>query len=155
MTLVKPPGSLEQALDRIAGVIPWPKMAEIAGRAESTVRDWANPTTDTSVPLALALRLDLAWQRAGQLGAPILHAYLALADQAREAEFGCQVELTRGVAVFARENGQAEEAALLATLPGADDADFVKAEREISEAAAHATGLLGMLRRLRRTRAPP
>lgn len=155
MTLLKPPGSIEQALDRISGVIAWAEMARIVDRTEGTVRNWANPTTDESVPLALALRLDLAWQRAGQLGAPILHAYLALADQAREAEFGCAIELTRGTAAFARENGEAEEALLLATLPGAAEEDFAKAEHEVSQVTAHATSLLGMLRRLRRTRAPP
>ncbi len=155
MTLAKPPGSIEQALDRISGVIAWPEMAAIVGRAESTVRNWANPTTEESVPLTLAVQLDLAWQRAGQLGAPLLNAHMALADRARVNDLGCQLELTRGVALLARENGQAEEAALLATLPGADDTAFALAEREVNDAVAQATGLLGMLRRLRRTRAPP
>ena len=155
MTLMRAPGSIEQALDRIAGVIGWAAMGEIVGRAEATVRNWANPTTDESVQLPQAVKLDLAWQRAGQVGAPLLHAYMALADQPREAEFGCQLELTRGTAVFARENGEAEEALLLATLPGAGPAEFVAAERHVRDVTAHATGILGMLRRLGRARAPP
>lgn len=153
------PGSIEQALDKLAGeplLGGWTNLAAIVGRAENTVRNWANPTTDESIPLALALRLDLAWQRAGLLGAPIRDAYNALADQQREGEFGCQIELTRGTAVFARENGQAEEALLMASLPGAGEAEIAAAERELSDVTALASDLAGKLRRLRRSsRAPP
>ena len=155
MTYLKPPGSIEQALDRISGVIDWASMASIVERTEGTVRHWANPATPESVPLTLAIRLDLAWQAAGQIGAPLLNAYMALVDKAREAEFGCQIELTRATAVFARENGQAEEAALMLTLPDADEADFVKAEQEVEHVVAHASGMLGLIRRLRRSRQPP
>lgn len=158
MTHHRAPGSIEQALDKIAGepaIGGWANMAVITGRTEGTVRNWANPTTDETIPLGLALVLDRAWQQAGLIGAPIRDAYNALADQMREAEFGCQIELTRGTAHFARETGEAEEALLLATLPSAGDAEFAKAEQEVNHVTAHAAGLLGMLRRLRRARPPP
>lgn len=160
VTHARAPGSIEQALDRIAGeplVGGWAAMATIVERGESTVRNWANPTTPESIPLDLALRLDLAWQKAGLAGAPIRDAYNGLADQLREAEFGCQLELLRAAAVFARENGEAEEWAMLAALPEASVADIDKAVQETSHAVAHGQGLLSIYRRLRRSRsrAPP
>ena len=158
MTLVRAPGSIEQALDKIAGeplLGGWSNMAAVVSRSENTVRNWANPTTEESIPIELALRLDLAWQKAGMTGAPIRDAYNALADQLREAEFGCQLELLRAAAKFARENGEAEEWSMLAALPEATTADIDKAAQEVSHAVAHGQGLLGIFRRVRRTRAPP
>ncbi|MCC2978884.1 hypothetical protein [Sphingomonas sp. IC4-52] len=160
MTIARAPGSIEQALDKIAGeqlLGGWAGMAGVVDRAENTVRNWANPNTPESIPLDLALKLDLAWQMAGLIGAPIRDAYNALADQLREAEFGCQFELLRGAAAFAKENGEAEEALMLLALPGADEAAIAKAEREVSQVVALADNLRGMIRRLRRSpnRSPP
>lgn len=152
MTVVRAPGSIEQALDRISGIIPWVEMAVIVDRDVSTVRNWSLPHTRESIPITLAVKLDLAWQREGQLGAPLLNAYMALVDAAREEEVGCQVELTRNLAAFAKETGEAVEATALGTLPDADDGVLANADRQLNDVDVQVSIMRSLIRRIRRTR---
>lgn len=138
MTSVRPPLSIDGALARIAGQMPgsWHEMATIVGRADSTVRNWGNPNTSESIPIDSAIQLDIAYQAAGGIGAPIYETYSLQLETALAERFSCAIALARKTMTAIREGGEAHEALVAATLPGASDRDRAEAAREVEEGIA-------------------
>lgn len=142
--------TFENALARIAGRIGWGEVARICKVKERAARNWSDPDTSSAVRLEQALALDLAFLAAGGKGPPLLYCYadrleIALLDVAVDRH-----ELVAGVAVAARENGEALAASLAAARPGASRADFAIAEREIEEAITAKKTILTSIRALAR-----
>jgi hypothetical protein len=148
MTKLRPPCSPELALTRIAGVIGWRRVAEIARHGERAVRKWSDPDCQPNaadkITLEIAHRLDLAYRAAGGEGAPMLQCY-ALRLETEMAELP-GAELAQSVAVTAKEAGDAIAAGILASRPGATVADLAVAEREIEEMVSAGTNTLATLR---------
>lgn len=158
MTKLKPPASIEAAIARIAGQLPGghAEAASIVARTPSTVYAWGDTDREESIPLNCAIALDIAFQKAGGVGSPIRDAYEVILEGARAEEFADQVELARATAELIRENGDAESALILAALPGADDAELLKAQHEAEQSLTVATRVVALVKRLRgRGRAPP
>ena len=59
MTKVRSPLTFELALTKVAAVIGWPRVAEVCGQAERTVRNWSDVDTSARVNMDAALRLDV------------------------------------------------------------------------------------------------
>lgn len=135
VTVVRPALTIDGALARIAGHLrgSWAEMAIVVDRAENTVRDWGNPNAGVSVPIEAAIALDLAYMAAGGLSAPIHEAYGLLLETRFAQRFACAIELGRKTMAAIREGGEAHEALVAATLPGATDRDREQALREVEE----------------------
>jgi hypothetical protein len=145
MTKVRAPLTFDNALARIAGLIGWAEMAHVVGQAESTVRNWGNPDTGQHATISAAMKLDVAFQAAGGDGAPIHETYSLLLEQSRAERFADQIELGRRTCIVMKEVGDAEEALVRASMPGATDADRVSALREVEEGIASLTSTLPLL----------
>lgn len=133
MTKPRLPVTFDNALTAIAAQIGWPAMAGTVGQAERTVRDWGDPDTGRDVPIRSAVALDIAFQKAGGVGAPMLDTYTLLVERAREEAFFCQIELHRRTIEVIREGSEAEVALLMATLPDADEQTRRAAAREVEQ----------------------
>jgi hypothetical protein len=136
MTKARAPLSIDAALARIAGHLPggFTDMAQIAGRAVRTVRNWGDPDTAEQIPLDCAIALDVAYIAAGGDCAPLFETYSLKLELAHMQRFACNIELARHTADVIREGGEAHSALVRATLPGATDADRADALRECVEA---------------------
>lgn len=159
MTKLRPPMSIDAALARIAGHLPgaWGEMAIIAGRQEHTVRAWGDPDKPEVLPLPSAVAFDIAYRRAGGIGAPCRDAYDTLLQAAMTEHFADEIELAHATAHAIKEVGQAESALILAALPGASDETIAAAEREAEEglvALSTAASTVKRMRQRRRTRPP-
>ena len=60
MTKVRDPLSFEKALTTVAGVLGWPRCAQITGTPESTLRNWSDPDVSGGVTFDKGEALDLA-----------------------------------------------------------------------------------------------
>jgi hypothetical protein len=149
MTKVRAPLSLDGALARIAGQLPgsWAEMAKEVDRSERQVRNWGDPDVPDAIPMPAAIKLDLAFQKAGGEGAPIHDVYALLLHTARSDAFADQIDLSRHTAVAIRENAEAACAQIRCTMPGASPNDLAAAVRETEEAINAATATLAVLRR--------
>lgn len=151
MTKHRPALTLGAALGRIRGQLPggWHEMAAIADRSVSTVYAWDAPDGTESIPMDCAIKLDIAFQQAGGVGAPIYEVYAIRMKAAEAAAFAEQVTLTEHLAVVMKEGAEAEQAILLSTLP-ADAADRAIAKRharqQVEESIAAQTAALALLR---------
>ncbi len=155
MTKRRPPCSFENALTKIAGIIGWPRAAQIVGQAERTVRNWSDPDTGAGINLDAALALDVAYQAAGGDGTPILQCYVTrLQADTRDALFSSDA-IAHAAARTAKEGGEAVAAAIAAARPGATAADFVVAEREIEESIVAQTDTLAAIRRAKTAKLQP
>lgn len=136
MTKLRAPLSVEQALSRIAGLIPdgYDGMSAIVDRTAGHIRAWGDPDREDQIPIDCAIALDLAYIEAGGEGAPIHEAYTHRLEMAALATFADGIALGRHAADTIRECGEAGEALVLAAQPGATPADRQKAEREVGEA---------------------
>lgn len=154
MTKLRAPLSIDAALARIAGLLPgaWGEMATIAARAEHTVRAWGDPGKPEVLPLPCAVAFDVAYRKAGGIGAPCRDAYDALLDAALAEEFADQIELAHATANAIKEVGQAEHALILASLPGATEETIAAAEREAEEGLVALNTAAASVKRLRRRR---
>lgn len=157
MTKLRAPLSIDGALARIAGQLPgaWDDIAAVAGRARSTVRNWGNPDTTDCIPLDCAIRLDIAYQQAGGEGAPLYETYSHQVEIACIARFASGIQLARRTMDAIREGGQANEALVAATLPGASDRDRAAARREVEEAIVALRAALPLLLPPEEPRHPP
>lgn len=146
--------SIDGALARIAGTLPgeWSELAAIAGRSESTVRKWGDHDQPEQIPLPIAIRLDIAHERAGGTGRPLFETYALQLDVAREEAFASEIELAHRTCVVIRESSQAQEAMVLAALPSANERDRENAVRELEDVIREVTGAIALLRG---PRAPP
>jgi hypothetical protein len=147
MTLRRPPLTPSEALARIAGFLPggYPEMAEVAGRSQSQVYAWGNPSTDDDIPLGCARRLDLHYRAMGGDGYPLLETYAAQLEFEGGQRFAREVELGRHLIAVLKETGEAKVAIAEAAQPGADDLARRKAAAEVRDAISVLTRALPML----------
>jgi hypothetical protein len=154
MTKLRAPMSIDAALARVAGHLAgsWADMAVIADRKEHTVRAWGDPDKPEAIPLPCAIALDVAYRKAGGIGAPLRDAYDTLLDAAMAEEFGDQIELAHATAHAIREAGEAHSALVEFALPGASDEAGIVAERQTDEALVALQSAAATVKRLRRRR---
>lgn len=149
MTAVKPPMSIEAALARIAGQLEgsWAEMAEICNRALATVYAWGNSNVGDSIPMDCAIKLDIAYMRAGGIGAPIKSVYDLKVDCANRMAFADQAELASLTGKHIKESAEATIAQLACHQPGATPSDLRTAIRETQEAAEATLNTLAALKK--------
>lgn len=150
MTKRRLPVTFENALTRLAGTIGWAEVARICGAAERTVRNWSDPDTSAAITLDAALALDLAWRGEGGEGAPMFQCYRLRLEADAVDCFAAGDQLALAAARTAKESGEAIESAIIASRPGATEADRHAAEKELEEAISAATTTLATLRAGRR-----
>jgi hypothetical protein len=126
--------SFEQAMNRIAGVLGWDGMARELGLTESAVRKRGDPDSPGSLTFEEALRLDTAYGVAGGDGYPLHQTYALRLQLSADDARSSAVELVRAAGRAARETGEAVEALLAASEPGADAFTRQTATREGQEA---------------------
>lgn len=149
------PWSFEDALVRIADRIGWREVARIGRRTDRTVRDWGDPDSPRTPPIATAAALDAAWLASGGIGAPFRDAHdHLLATVARPADFD-PARLGDATIACIREGGQAEQALVQALLPGATPAERRVAAREVADGIAAYAATLPLLAAPRPPRPPP
>lgn len=136
MTKLRAPLSIEQALARIAGLLPegYGSMATVVGRSASAVRKWGDPDREEQIPLDCAIALDCAFQAAGGEGHPLYDAYGAQLDLAEAAAFADRFALLSRAHSVIKEGGEAHTALIRACQPDATSADRQTALRELAEA---------------------
>jgi len=153
MTKRRPPVSFEDAVTKIAGVLLWPEVSRILDRGERAARNLgdpdAQPAAGDGITLNQARALDAAYRRAGGTYAPMLHAYaLQLEAEVAAATADCTAIAMAG-AEHAKEAGEAVQATVAASLPGASELILANAERQLEEDVASATHALGLVRKRR------
>ncbi len=145
MTKPRLPLTAYRALTRIADRIGWDGCASVISKTEWTIRKYADPDTEREISLQDAMRLDLAYRRAGGEGAPLFETYAARLElDLAPALPDDDLFVTSGRA--ARESGEALDHTLhYATGQG----DHARALREVSEAIEAWTAILHKLNRLK------
>jgi hypothetical protein len=148
MTKVRPPLTINNALDRIAGQVDggWATMATAIGKRERTVRNYGDPDTPEEISARDSIALDILFQQHGGEGAPIFQTYALQLELDRADAFATQAEIARRVQASIKEGAEAAQAAIACTLPGASQADFVSAIREHEEAISANTDTLAALK---------
>ncbi len=138
MTKLRDPLSFEDDLGMMMKRLGAAAVREIAGRpSDRTIRDWADPDTTRTPPIATCFALDCAWRAAGGPGAPFFDTYQRLLETQAAAIVGVDLsDLPDMTAVVMREGAQAKIALMTAMLPGATRADFREAVREVEESIA-------------------
>lgn len=136
MTKQRPPLSIDAALARIAGHLGggWDEMAQLTARQPRTVRNWGDPDTPEQIPMDCAIVLDIAFQSAGGVGAPICEVYTHKLEMAGLEHWSDRITLGNHAVDVIKEAGEAHAALVLAAQPGSTDLDFRRAEREVEEA---------------------
>lgn len=149
MTKLRPPLSVNAALDRIAGQVAggWEAMGQAIGRAARTVRNYSDPDTPEEISARDAITLDILFQKHGGEGAPIFETYALALEVERAEVFATQAELARRAQKSVKENAEAAQAQIACLAPGATGADFTRAIRETEEAIAADTVTLAALKR--------
>lgn len=145
VTKLRAPLTIDNALTRIAALIGWPAMADVAQVKERTVRNWSDPDTPERCPIEAGLALDLAFQASGGEGAPIYETYGLLLEAARADRFTTAAQLANRTVKVIKEGAEAHIALVTASQPGATDADRRAAVREVEEAVAELTRTLPLL----------
>ncbi|WP_370189314.1 hypothetical protein [Qipengyuania sp.] len=127
------PLSTDQALARIAGQLPggFAEMAQVTRRSESMVRAWGDPDRREKIPLDDAIELDLAFQAAGGIGAPLADSYLIRLELAAAARFAERFTLLAHTEGLATETGEALAALMRACAPGAGPVEERRALKEL------------------------
>lgn len=145
MTKQRPPLTFNRALTRIADVLGWDGCAHICGTAERTVRNWSDPDTGSEISIRDALRLDVAFQKAGGVGAPMFECYTVQLEMDGMRRAGDLDALVTASAASAKEAGEAISALIHAARAGATDADVRRARIEGEEAITAITLNLNLL----------
>lgn len=136
MTKLRPPLSTEYAIQRIADLLTYRRMAELlskpgAPKSERVVRDYGDPDVSTGLTLEQVEILDNAFAAAGGEGHPITDSLKARLDVAAQASpTGHLADLV--ITVF-KESGDAGAALVAAIRPGATPIDRAIAVREVDE----------------------
>ena len=136
MTKHRAPLSVEQALQRIAGELAGgvDEMAQITGHAPGYIRALGDPGRRERLSVDDAIVLDIAYQAAGGVGAPVFEAYAYKLELAELDSFANQHSLGLLLSEITREAGEAHSAIALASLPGRSENDRRAAEKEAVEA---------------------
>ncbi|WP_303828909.1 hypothetical protein [Asticcacaulis taihuensis] len=144
MTKLRAPMTAYRALARIVDLIGWDGCASVVGKSEATIRSYSDPDTEREITLRDAMRLDLAYRRAGGHGTPLFEAYAARLEIELRSEATKPAQILHASREAARESGEALDAALsMATGEG----DHQEALREVGEAVAAFQGLYTQLQR--------
>lgn len=149
MTKHRAPLSYDRALAKIAALIGYEEMARVTGRAERTVRNWGDPDTGESCPIACAEALDLAFAAAGGEGRPMAETLLRRLDMAAQDRFADRAALGRATQALAKESGEALAAAIAAARDGSTGCDLKAAAREAEEMIEAGTALLAQINALK------
>ena len=150
MTKAKAPASIDAALGMISGQFPngWADMAAIVDRHPATVYGWANPEGEQSIPLDCAIKLVVAYRRAGGTGDPILAAYKAqLAIAEAEDGYAIQDDIAAITISAVKEDAEATAATIACTRPDATAECFRTAIRETEESIVVRQRSLASLKR--------
>ena len=136
MTKHRAPLSIEQALQRIAGQLPGgiEEMARLTDHAPGYIRALGDPDRREKICVEDGIVLDIAFQAAGGIGAPIWEAYSYRLEMAEMSAFADRMSLGLLTAEVIKEGGEAHEALVRASQPGATAADRRAAEKEVGEA---------------------
>lgn len=134
MTLPTTPGTFAFAVRRIADLIGYGNVAEIAGRTEGAIRKWAHEGNTACPTIAQALALDAAYVAAGGHGTPLRDAYDAQLELAVTTATACHRAFAEELAGAAREAGDAIAAGMRLTQPGASHNDIQRALIEADQA---------------------
>lgn len=136
MTKARPPLTIDAAISRIAGHLPrgFEGIACITNRAVRTCRNWSDPDTPENIPIDCAIELDLAYQAAGGVGAPIFETYALKLELAATNKFADAITLARRLPDIIRECGEANAALIEAADPSATPVIRRNALRECEEA---------------------
>lgn len=162
MTIPRAPLSLDAAISRVMAQLgSWKRVAEVTGYAHPRqCEKWGafdiaeeGDTDARDIPMRAAVKLDIAYQAAGGVGAPIMEAYADLVKVAAAEEFGCKQALMTATMDFMAENGEAELALLEATKPHAGAAEIANAQKQLLDVREDVDQLLAGL--AGRQRAPP
>ena len=145
MSKLRPPLSFEQAMHRIAGVVTWDGMASALGLTESAVRKKGDPDCPGSLSYEEAHRLDLAYHVAGGDGFPLHEAYALRLQISISESMASAADLVRAAGKAAKESGEAIEAILAASEPGASAFTREAARREGEEAIQALTSAVGKI----------
>lgn len=145
MTKLRAPFTFNNAVTRVAGLIGWPEVARITGRAERTVRDWSDPAKRTVAPIDQALELDLAYRAAGGEDSPFHDAFTFLLGARRDQQEACVRQLVREVSDASTEFGQAMAACLTLV---SSNVSPLNAHRALAETQEVAQCIELLLRRL-------
>lgn len=138
MTKRRDPLSFEDDLGMMVKRLGAAAVRAVAGNpAERTIRDWTDPDTARTPPIATCFALDCAWRAAGGAGAPFFDTYRRLLDAQDTAVAGVDLaRLPDMTGTVIREGAEAKVALMTAMLPGATAADFRHAVREVEESIA-------------------
>lgn len=138
MTKARDPLSFEDDLGMMVARLGAAAVRTVAGGpAERTLRDWADPDTPRTPPIAACFALDCAWRAAGGPGAPFFDTYRRLLETESAVAIGIDfATLPDLTGIVIREGAQAEIALMTAMLPGATPADRRTAVREVEESIA-------------------
>lgn len=149
MTKLRAPISIDQALDRIAGTLPGGRdqMAAICGvESGETVRAWGDPAKpERQLWFDRAILLDIAFQRAGGEGRPLFETYALQCEVAREDAFADEIEILNRACTLIREDAEAQEAMVQASLPTAGPHDRSHAVRQLEDVVREATAAIRLL----------
>ena len=162
MTIPRPPLSLDAAIARVMAQLgSWAEVARVTGYAHPRqCEKWgafdiaeAGDAEARDIPMRAAVKLDIAYQAAGGVGAPILEAYADLVKVAAQQAFGDKARLLAETMDFMAENNEAELALLEATRPSAGEAEMAAVVKELLDVRRKADALLTSISS--RQRAPP
>lgn len=148
MTKEKAPLTFEDGLARISGKLAggMAELAQLAGRQSSTCYEWMNPDkADLSVPVHIAVNLDIAYLEAGGGTPPLFAAYEHQLGRVAEQRLACRIELARRAVDVIREGGEAHAAIMAATLPDATPESRRTARSELGQALQAIQDILPLL----------
>lgn len=156
MTKLRPPLTVEAAINRISGQLPGSveQMAQICGRRPSTVRAWADPGRPEEIPIDCAIRLDRAYAEAGGQGFPLFEVYSHLVKSDAAEAFASKFSLLNVLHDCIREGGEAEAAIVRAALPEAGSIERRNAVQEVEQAIVALSKALTVLNAPEVTPAP-
>ncbi len=114
MTKLRDPMTPQSALLQIVALLGWDGAADAINREESAIRKYSDNDTARHLSFQDAIRLDIAFQKAGGAGWPLMAVYSArLKNNAPELIQGAP-SFQQFVSQLAKESGEAMAAAIIA-----------------------------------------
>lgn len=130
MTVPKPPLTVEEALDRVIGLLTMPAAVEATGRKASYLRALSHPRKREKLTVIDMIKLDVAHMKAGLPGAPIFETVATILQAAQPALFSSAYEISRMTIDVVKEDAESQVALIEASLPGADRKTMLRALKE-------------------------
>lgn len=156
MTKPRPPGTVEDALDKVIGVLSIASCAAATGRSTGYLRALSDPDKREQLTVIDMIKLDLAHMDAGLPGTPIFEAVGHMLKAAQPEFFSNAYELGRVTVDVVREDSEAHVALIEASLPGADRRALQHALRqEMDSIEAGTRAVVALKASIARTDPPP